>query len=673
MFIKIVRSETGNGKSTVSKIRTWIALFCAVPVLTSATIQERDSLTAALSHLKPAERIIQQTALADSLSRIQPIQGRAHAIDALHLISASADSGMFRTEQAVATLALGVSQYGLREYEEAFRTSLTASRLCREVEDTGKTIVALNLLGIIARLQGMYPDAMNFHQEAYMLSLSSGDSLNYAKSANNIAVIYRRLQLFDKAIANYKKAIGYYENTQHKYVTGVIFQNLGSVYVVMSALDSAETCYRHALDIARQIKHTYLEASCYTGLAGIYAELDAYESAEDYSLKALEMAESLGDMNFLISCLGMLGSVQSVSGKYNSAIYSLERGLRICEEQNLLELSHQFHRDLAHTYWNLGDLKTAYDYLLQYVRLANERSSSDKRIEVENIQRSWELKQQQELMAKSEQERQLHELQLKSSRERSTLLTGGVIMLICLLGIILYLYRQQILKKGLLTEANTKLNISIKEKTQALERNELLMKEINHRVKNNLTTIKSLLNLQSRSSLDDQSRMALKESAARVQSISYMHDMLSVNQNLKEIDVSIFITKLLAGLRHSFTEIAKKIDIAVDLDKITIDMNTLIPLALIVNELITNAFKYAFVGREHGKLSIALKLKEGPLMLLSVKDDGNGLPETFNPDTADSLGIRLIRSLAEQINAEMEIKSTPGSGTAFTLQFPQIQ
>lgn len=233
--------------------------------------------------------------------------------------------------------------------------------------------------------------------------------------------------------------------------------------------------------------------------------------------------------------------------------------------------------------------------------------------------------------------------------------------------------KQQIeisIKNEELQQKNSELKQAIIGKTDALDKNILLMREMNHRVKNNLATIQSLLRIQSKQTMDEVSRQVLIESEHRIKSISHLHQMLSEKVDLSKIYVVKYVHDLVNDLTNAFDIDTSKIKIEMNIQDIDLDMNILVPFALILNELITNAFKYAFQKKEEGTLQIELTELDEKVELM-ISDNGKGLPSDFDLEHIESLGITIIRLLVEQIKGELNYSSEPGKGTSFKIKFPK--
>lgn len=218
---------------------------------------------------------------------------------------------------------------------------------------------------------------------------------------------------------------------------------------------------------------------------------------------------------------------------------------------------------------------------------------------------------------------------------------------------------------------NTDLVTAVNEKTIALDKNILLMSEMNHRVKNNLAVIQSLLRIQSKEAMDEKSRMVLVESESRMKSITHLHQMLSGKVDLSRINVVKYVHDLVDDITRSFNIDTSRIKIEINIENIDLDMNIIIPFALILNELVTNTFKYAFKEDAEGNLLIYLHQLNDDKVELTVQDDGVGLPDNFDIHNLDSLGTKIISLLIEQIKGELNYSSQPNNGTTFIVEFPK--
>ncbi len=201
----------------------------------------------------------------------------------------------------------------------------------------------------------------------------------------------------------------------------------------------------------------------------------------------------------------------------------------------------------------------------------------------------------------------------------------------------------------------------------SLKEKEVLLKEIHHRVKNNLQIISSLLDLQSGSIRDKQALEIFKDSRNRIKSMALIHEKLYQSRNLSKIDVAEYIQNLIAAVRSSYVNNSGCITIRTNIENIFLNIDTAIPCGLIINELVSNALKYAFPAGGEGNIDVAIQSNNGDAFTMTVHDNGVGLPEEVNIANTETLGLQLVNMLAAQHNAEVEIHRN--GGTTFKIKF----
>ncbi|MDO8334212.1 MAG: PAS domain S-box protein [Nitrosomonas sp.] len=205
----------------------------------------------------------------------------------------------------------------------------------------------------------------------------------------------------------------------------------------------------------------------------------------------------------------------------------------------------------------------------------------------------------------------------------------------------------------------------------ALKEKDLLLSEIHHRVKNNLQIIDSLLGMQSDRLLENAAISILRDSQNRVKSMALIHQILYESLDFSRVNFSSFIQSLVDNLSVSYALQPARITITIDADEVLFPIDISIPLGLILNELCTNAMKYAFPDNSFGHINISLKHQNPDSVSVQVTDDGIGIPETFDIENAPSLGLQLVQLLSEQISAKLTIQRN--NPTSFTLIVPLIE
>jgi PAS domain S-box-containing protein len=200
----------------------------------------------------------------------------------------------------------------------------------------------------------------------------------------------------------------------------------------------------------------------------------------------------------------------------------------------------------------------------------------------------------------------------------------------------------------------------------SLKEKEILLKEIHHRVKNNMQVISSLLSLQAKLMKDEKSRVAIQESQNRVMSIALVHEKLYQSKSLSQINFREYIKKMAQYLFESYNVDPEKILFDIVTDDIILPINKAIPISLIINEMLSNALKYAFPKERKGIIEIIFR-KEGDRYFLTVRDNGIGLPENFTLDQTETLGLQLVNSLVGQLAGTISWSGT--GGAEFRLEF----
>ncbi|AFV23903.1 signal transduction histidine kinase [Methanolobus psychrophilus R15] len=219
----------------------------------------------------------------------------------------------------------------------------------------------------------------------------------------------------------------------------------------------------------------------------------------------------------------------------------------------------------------------------------------------------------------------------------------------------------------ILTEGIEKTRETLSEMIQEREKlEEIRKKEIHHRIKNNLQVISSLLDLEADKFTDESVIEAFKESQNRVISMALVHEELYRSQDMESIDFSDYLMKLVNELSYSYVIEKESIKIKTDVETVFLDMDTAIPLGMIVNELISNSFKHAFSPGEKGEIHVNLSLDNGKL-ILAVGDNGTGFPEHINFRETDSLGLQLVTTLISQIGGILELERDGGTSFRITL------
>ncbi|MEO0895363.1 MAG: sensor histidine kinase [Bacteroidota bacterium] len=264
-----------------------------------------------------------------------------------------------------------------------------------------------------------------------------------------------------------------------------------------------------------------------------------------------------------------------------------------------------------------------------------------------------------------EQEAALTQQQILIEKEKARklrwfYLLGGLGVLIML---ILFFLNNRVRNNRLLAQKNEVIQVALEEK-------DVLLREIHHRVKNNLQVISSLLSLQSRRTDDPTIQRALQDGRNRVRSMALIHQNLYQDENLIGVDTRAYINKLATNLLKNYKVEEHDIHLTQQVDPLQLDVDTIIPVGLILNELISNSLKYAFPETGKGEMLISFT-QEGDYLHLQVEDNGKGLEEDFDWKKSKSLGFRLVRSFAEKLKAELHVSTEKGTKVWMKIPYKQ--
>ena len=351
----------------------------------------------------------------------------------------------------------------------------------------------------------------------------------------------------------------------------------------------------------------------------------------------------------LLFNLTQQGAIAMSEGDPDGAKKLLEQALNYTENSERFEHRLDALFMLHQIYRKLGDSSKAYEYLSEYATLSDSVRTQDRDEMIAEMQAKYEL---------HEQEKRLEIQELKIGQERNTrallifLISG---LLVGVLGL-LYFLRSKHRTNRKLAEQKAIIETALQEK-------EILLKEIHHRVKNNLQVVSSLLSLQSNTVEDKVAREVLKEGQARVRSMALIHQNLYQGKDLMTVNTKTYITALVEKLVRSYS-VHRSTEILLDLDIQSLDLHVekMMPLALIINELVSNSLKHAFDLNEQASDQISIVLQEADAdLILRVNDNGTGVKDLSQIE-GNSFGYKVITSFARKMKAKIEYVTDLGFG-----------
>jgi two-component sensor histidine kinase len=570
---------------------------------------------------------------------------------------------------AEVTIALARTQYHRGNYRLAVNNFVEALQMAKKLQNKNYEAEALENLGLL------YNSFQGFNEGTayYIKARKVKESLNDFKGATRIAQIlaetYYRKRLFDSALYFSIVARNGAEKTgmlTEAYMADInsamslirlkkwneaqaIMQQLsshiynnqdenrrlryeicwGNYYLSKGDSATATTYYNKAKKLAGENSFPEMYALIYRNIAESHYECnqikEAYENFTKYNNYITQLYSGRNLAN-----LGSLENIMNATtSKEEARLLSMENGLKKSqlESELLKRLSLERENELS-------------DSLL-----AKEMNLSEA-LQRENTFRRNELMKETVLKSALDRENKAAIEQLKKEKLIKLGLIAGSLLLLLSGVVILMQYRKQKNKNKLIQKQSDDLQV--------------LMKEIHHRVKNNLQVVSSLLDLQSHTITDSQASAAVKEGKNRVQSMALIHQNLYSEGNIKGIMVKEYIHNLVQSLCDSYNITSDKVKVNANIDDLNLDVDTMIPLGLVLNELVSNSFKYAFKENHPGILNILLQEKDEKLHL-KVSDNGAGFPADMDVKSTKSFGLKMIRAFAQKLKATLDIYNSNGA------------
>lgn len=511
-----------------------------------------------------------------------------------------------RKLQAEAYEEINLKQRILGDKLKSFEAAFKALSIYEELDLTNRQIACFSQIGSNYILDEEYDKAIKYLSKSLSLIDATRDSFNTALTHINLGEAYRLKPDYDSAVFHFEKALAFNHHINNEIIEAYAMGNLGMVHTSQG-------------DLRKGIEEMKNADTVLFDLGDLYS-VSVYKSEIGKALIQLENFD-LGEK------------------------YVLE-GLNLAKQENLKEQI----RDISGYLSEFYETTNAYDKSLLFQR--QFQIYQDSLINKNNIQKIEQLKGQYELNKKESEIALLNQVNL-TQRYVTYLLASGILLFIALA---ILLYKNNVQRR----KTNEKLFIQ-KELTEKREEEKaLLLKELNHRVKNNLQMISSLLNLQSQQLNDHPAIEAIKAGRYRVEAMSLIHQKLYQEDHHTQIAMKDYIEELVRNLIYSYN---REIELDLNVDSLHIDIDYAIPLALIINELVTNALKYAYDGIENPVLKVNL-YEEGEHLILEIVDNGVG-SEYVKSEKNESFGLKLVNSLADQLDGDIKVYN--GKGTHWHL------
>ncbi len=458
-----------------------------------------------------------------------------------------------------------------------------------------------------------------------------------------------------ETLPHYDRAIKIALALDEKSIAGLVMMNKAGVYADLQNLDTAYQMQLEAkrLKVEGSANSRSLAMSDLNIGQALYA-LARYDEAEQYLSGCLGVFESLENEPGLANTLTHLGQLKLAQGNASEAVKYCRKGLQKALEVAVVDLQSKACDCLYEAYKRLNDHTNALKYYEEAIKLSDSIRSESNLRQIAQLELNYELEKIENLRAMELASAN----SLAQEREKRRNVWLAFLALLLTVSVLL----AYLAFRNLQTKRRSEALLLHKNKaiTKALQDKELLLREIHHRVKNNLQIISSLLRLQSRYIDDDVALDALTAGQNRVQSMALLHENLYEGEDIRGVDLGKYFDRLIDRLFATLNVRPEEITLVKEIESISLDIDSVVPIGLIANELISNALKHAFKASRGGLLVVKLYEQNDTLHLI-VQDTGPGLPADFLDQDKGSFGSKLIKAFAAKLRATMTIEYHQGA------------
>jgi two-component sensor histidine kinase len=507
-------------------------------------------------------------------------------------------------------------------------------------------------LGYVFEKRGQLDKATSYAILALNQSEELDDLHGMAVAYSDLSHLLWKRGQFDKGLEYGLKSLELFdERGLHDMDKDFALYVVGNHYLSLGNHEEALKHFEICIAIGERYGFYNNLSDAYISMAELYTGIGKYKEAEESGHAAVMYAILIGNDMLKMRSWLVLGNIQLMQGRFKKAVENLNKSIEVASPgfQDEFYLMHAYDK-IARAYARTFQYKEAHEAVRKYDSLKSNVFSAERQQRMSELETQFEVAQKENTI-------QDQQLRLQKQKSSQTMITIFAALLLLLLVLLYITYENNRTKNNLLERQN-------KEK-------EFLLKEIHHRVKNNLGIVSSLLDLQSAEMKDPKVVQAINESQNRVYSMSMIHQKLYLGENLSAIEMKDYFQDLCEHILDSFG-LKNKVEIHYNMEVLELDVDTAIPLGLIANELITNCLKHAFPENQRGEVYFSFQLDDNGLISLRVEDNGVGQKNgRVNGQSKNGFGTKLIGLLVHQLDGKMTTKT--GNGTQVQIDFPSHQ
>ena len=530
--------------------------------------------------------------------------------------------------------------------EEKFILSLDklleAAKIQNEIKDEEGLAISYYLLGRVSEGVGHYPEALKYLFASLKLIETGGDKKKVVDIYNGIGIIYCNLEKYQDAKRNYLIALKINREMGLNDGMALLYNNLGNVNWRMGKHSEALQLYDSALFVLKKIPNLALVADAYLNIGSVYIDLQDYKEGMRYCMKALEVQEKIKDY------IGIATNYTNISicyirlKEYTKAREYLNKSFALTTEMSIKNEMPHIYQNLALLDSCTGDYKKAFEHIKMYHLYLDSLVNEENKIK--SVQTEMEyffnkktsLDSLKSLKEKLTRDEKIALDKIEIDREKSQfwiVLIASFLLIVSLV----FLYKR--------------FRISEKQKAIIGKQNQeydLLLREIHHRVKNNLQVISSIIDLEGMRQSDQQAIASFNDVRSRIMSISLVHGVLYDQKELQQIEIASYFKLLFNSMKKMHDTQSVQLHGVIKIPELWLNTSQLIPMALIVTELISNSFKHANTVNNEIQIELEITKDEHALRLLYF-DSGTGTTEKADPFVSKTMGMRLIALLTKQL------------------------
>ena len=542
-------------------------------------------------------------------------------------------------------------------FEESIKLFTKQKNLIKKAE-------AINLLGTYYQNIDEDSIAVKLYSESLQIAESIKDTAGILRPYRGFVFIFTKMGLYDKAIAYGLEGIKRSEFFHKEISVAFLSNNIGNAYLQNGEFDLAIKFYKKALSINLDTENIVRNSS---NIGNAYLYLNKLDSAAKYLNRVEVLLPQVKVPRVFIFAYSYIAKLRNRQSRYKQAIVYATEAIRYANRYQLESISDAAYESLVVSYKKTNKPDSALLALENYWKIKQRYLETSRNKTISQVEQNFQIYRKEKKM---ELKAANIALQKTSSVIDKLIKNGGLVMSILLALLVIVYYNKYKLKQRTSEELIIK-NLEIEQQKilvqTSLEEKDILLKELHHRVKNNFAIVSSLLRIQSDKLEDEKAIQAVRQGLQRIDAMSMIHQRLYLTEKITSINIKLYINDLAESLMNAYGYNYDNFDLDLDIENEELDVDLAMPLGLIIHELLTNSFKYAYTSIQQPNLKISI-IKNGGLTL-EIQDNGIGIDIDRWTRTSDTFGKKLITGLTLQLGGTYTIQKS--NGTFFKLQIPK--